>query len=869
MGEVYRARDSKLGRDVAIKILPSHFTADPERRARFAREARLLATLNHPHIGAIYGLEESNGLTALVLELVEGPTLADRLERGPLKLAEALTIARQVAEALDAAHEKGIVHRDLKPANIVLQGAADRTSGYVCAKVLDFGLAKALTGPGPGDATIGNDESLSGTADGRILGTPAYMSPEQARGQTVDKRTDIWAFGCVLFEMLTGRRPFEGEAITDTFARILEREPEWSALPATTPTHVRRLLERCLRKDPRKRLRDIGDVVIEIDDDARPIAPSISLTAVDAGGRRRNRRWPLWTASALVAGVLLTVAGTLFRRQQPVQDALGSLELDVTAPAASRFARPGPGAHFALAPDGSRIALVVSTGNGPPVLWLRPLGTKDEGHQLPGTEGAENPFWSPNSKHIGFFAGNKLKKIDVNGGGPIDICDAVMAPRNGGGSWNQEGVILFTSAEGRLQKVSSEGGTPIAVTELQETDASHRWPWFLPDGQHFLFLASVKTGDARGDTQGRLHLGSLASTGSTPLGTIRTSALYASGYLLFVNETLMAQPFDVRSRTLTGDAVPLKVRLAVSLGRIGASISETGLLALFEPALNQAELTWIDRKGHPMGTVGEPRSYVNLALNPDDRRVAVSSRGDNNIWVIDLTRGGDGRPITSDPALDRDPVWSPDGKDIIFNSLRDGSWSLFRRPADGSGIDRLVARAERGRVYTSPDWSLVGGSVISGAGDLWLHSPDGASHSSAFVATPQTENSPSFSPDGRFIVYSSDLTGRWEIYVRPFASREPEEKVSRDGGWFPRWRSPGEIVFLSLDGTMMSARVSIGKTIQVQTVEPLFRTSLTELGRIQKPYDVSKDGQRFLIPVAPAGSESLTVVTNWTARLSK
>ena len=395
MGEVYRARDSKLGRDVAIKILPSHFTADPERRARFAREARLLATLNHPHIGAIYGLEETDGVTALVLELVEGPTLADRLARGPLPIADALAIARQIAEALDAAHEKGIVHRDLKPANIVLQGAATHRrvpSGDLRAKVLDFGLAKTMAVGRDRDLTSVPRARSTAPRTGRILGTPAYMSPEQARGQAVDKRTDIWAFGCVLFEMLSGRRAFDGDTVTDTFARILEHEPDWAALPAETPASIRTLLERCLQKDPRKRLHDIADALIEIDDGARPIVTASAAAAVPRGTRQRLA----WISAALLAGIMLGAGAVGLLQQRLAPHAGGSIELAMTPPTGTRFA--GPRVPFSLAPDGRHMAIVAVTGNAPPTLWIRPVESGEAARPRPGTEGAENPFWSPDER---------------------------------------------------------------------------------------------------------------------------------------------------------------------------------------------------------------------------------------------------------------------------------------------------------------------------------------------------------------------------------------------------------------------------------------------------------------------------------------
>ena len=550
MGEVFRARDTKLGRDVAIKILPPHFTNDPERRARFAREARTLATLNHPHIGAIYGLEESDGLSALVLELVEGQTLAERLERGPLKIADALAIARQIADALDAAHEKGIVHRDLKPANVVLQGSSG-SAGEVRAKVLDFGLAKPVAvdladSPAPSG-------SFDGTADGRILGTPAYMSPEQARGLTVDKRTDIWAFGAVLFEMLSGCRAFEGATITDTLAHVLEREPDWTRLPGQTPRSIRTLLDRCLRKDPRRRLHDIADALIDMDDAAKPDISGGLATDEPPSEPRRNRQRPTWIAAGILAGVLLT-AGLFVvqsRRANPTPDR--AYELALTAPAGSRFPVTTY-LPFAIAPDGSHVALLAVTGGAEQSLWIRPLGSS-AAWLLPGTEGAQYPFWSPDSKHVAFFAAGKLKKAAIKGGAAFDIATAAGGVANGGGAWNRDGFILFGSAEGYLQKVSDAGGTPAPVTALQGGEVSHRWPWFLPDGQHFLFLAVGKPAL-------QLRIGSLTSGETAPVGAIRSQALYAAGHLLFVDDTIMAQPFDPRSRELTGEPVSLGVRVA-------------------------------------------------------------------------------------------------------------------------------------------------------------------------------------------------------------------------------------------------------------------------------------------------------------------
>jgi len=549
MGEVYRARDSKLGRDVAIKILPSHFTDDPERRARFAREARLLATLNHPHIGAIYGLEESDGLAGLVLELVEGPTLADRLARGPLSIVDALVIARQIAEALDAAHEKGIVHRDLKPANIVLQGAHALTSSDVRAKVLDFGLAKTIDlGIGEGRAQSPSG-SVGGTAEGRILGTPAYMSPEQARGLPVDKRTDIWAFGCVLFEMLSGQRPFEGETVTDTFARILDHEPDWTKLPARTPSAIRTLLARCLRKDARKRLHDIADALIEIDDSSTPDRPDTDEKRMP----RPQAGWA-WLPWLIAAAIAVTGWAAFSNRSAPSLPAPELVEVRVNAPDSSRFT----GHWFTISPDGRHIAFIATSRIGSS-LWVRSMDTLAP-REIPDTKGARSPFWSPDSKTIGYFQERNIKTVPLNGGSPFTVC-ATGPPHTShsysGGSWSQGDIIVFGPLEdGALYSISAKGGTPTQVTVPKSTARGDRWPWFLDDGQHFLYLA--------GDTAFELQVGSLRAAPAEIIGPVESHVVYGAGYLFFVRGgNLMAQRFDPDRRNFRGDPIDLGRRTGI------------------------------------------------------------------------------------------------------------------------------------------------------------------------------------------------------------------------------------------------------------------------------------------------------------------
>ena len=549
MGQVYRATDTRLKRQVAIKILPPSVAADHDRLARFQREAEMLASLNHPNIAGIYGLEESGGATALVMELVEGDDLSQRIARGAIPLDEALPIAKQIAEALEAAHEQGIIHRDLKPANIKV-----RADGTV--KVLDFGLAKAVEPVAP----MSSSQSMSPTITtpamtelGVILGTAAYMSPEQARGKAADRRTDIWAFGCMLFEMLTGRRAFDGEGVTDTLARILEREPDWTAIPPNTPASIRALLQRCLRKDPQKRLRDIADARLDIED-GDPVRTSNSPDARVHDGSsapRRRRDRLVWITAAFLVGSVLA-AGSLAVWQRRTAATVGdSVEFEIGPAPGSQFPRPIP--DFVVAPDGSHLAMVALTETGL-ALWVKRMDSS-EYRPLPGTQGAVHPFWSPDSRQIGFFAESKLKTVGLTGDAPFEVGEATSGfYGGGGGAWNQDGVILLKSRAGPLQKVSATGGTPTTVTTLKGAETEHLWPSFLPDGQHFLFLAV-------GPGLPQLHVGSLTSMDPTPVGTIRSSAVYSAGHLLFVQGGLMAQPFDLRSRQLTGEPYPLSQQM--------------------------------------------------------------------------------------------------------------------------------------------------------------------------------------------------------------------------------------------------------------------------------------------------------------------
>src|SRR5262245_16631421 len=665
MGEVYCAHDTRLGREVAIKVLPQSFSDDADRRARFEREAHVLAALNHPHIAQIYGFEELDGVLALVMELVEGHTL-DKMIRGGARsermsdrsMTEALEWARQIADALSTAHEKGIIHRDLKPANIKITPA-----GVV--KVLDFGLAKAA---GPG-ARVEEHAAIPITAVGRrqpvVLGTAAYMSPEQAQGLPVDKRTDIWAFGCVLYEMLSGRPPFDGDTVTDTVALVLEREPDWKLLPAATPESVRTVLDRCLRKDPRKRLHDIADARLELEEAERPKSGDRVLSP--RSSRRRERVAWILAAGAAVAACAIGVAH--FRRVPPAEE---PQEIPVAPPQNWPFESEVPWPVFEISPDGRQLAVAVGP-QGVPALWARPIASP-AWRQLSGTEGVESFFWSPDSQSLGFFAGGPLKTLELAGGAPVTICPAptVSTSRVPGGAWSHEGIILF-GGNGPLSKVPAIGGTPTPVTTIGANEVAHRWPSFFPDGSHFLYLAQTEFAD-------EIRIGSLASSETKSLGRFQSDARYAAGYLLFVDGgRLMARPLDPDSRLFKADPIVLAERAAVTapMQRGLFSLSDTGRLVYSATAGPMSRLTWFDRSGRPGGTVGEPGYYANLGLSGDDSRVAESRlweppglRWNVDIWSMDVNGGGTADRLTTNPARETDPAFSYDGKQIAFNSSR-------------------------------------------------------------------------------------------------------------------------------------------------------------------------------------------------------
>ena len=863
MGEVYRARDTKLKREVAIKILPDEFSRDPERVARFQREAEVLASLNHPNIAAIYDLDEANGSRFLVLELVEGDTLAERIRRGPLPIDEAVNIAKSICEALEAAHEKGVVHRDIKSANIKLT-----PTGQV--KVLDFGLAKVREA-GAAAAFSNSPTLLSGSMPGVILGTAAYMSPEQAKGKETDRTTDVWSFGCVLYEMLTGRAAFEGETTGEILGGIFKAEPDWHRLPAKTPEGIRHLLRRCLKKEQKQRLQYIGDARIEIEE---ALSGASESTARPAGSRTRERLWSVVAAVFLIGMAALAVPTIVHLREPPPAEA-PEMRVDIVTPSSS------DPVSFAISPDGRRLVFVASA-DGQPRLWLRPLDVVTA-QPLAGTEGAFYPFWSPDSRSVGFFAGGKLKRVDIGGGLPQTLANAIGL----GGAWGPEGVILFTQGTSNpIFRIPASGGEVVAVTKLDAPRQNgHRFPQFLPGGRQFLFYVV-----GRQDSQG-IYLGSLDSPAIKRLTAAGTAGLYAPpGWLLFVRQrTLVARRFDLPHGELTGDPVTVADQVGGNDRNLGAfSVSAAGPIAYRGGDAGGRQLTWFDRSGKALGTVGAPdfNGLQDPAISPDGRRVAVDRvvQGNGDIWLLDGTRT---TRFTFDASADAFPVWSPDGSRILFRSNRKGDWHVYQKPSNGSGAEELLYEALQPDSPSS--WSadgrfiLLQGTSPKTIYDLWVLPMSGANASPAgrsqeknegdrkarpFLSTPFDERNGQFSPDGQWVAYRSNESGQFEIYVRPFPGPGGQWQVSTAGGIAPRWRRDGkELYYVAPDGRLLAVPIATkGVTLEPGTPVPLFQTRIVGGGtNPNRPqYDVAPDG-RFLINITTedATTSPITLLQNW------
>jgi eukaryotic-like serine/threonine-protein kinase len=852
MGEVYIADDLNLNRKVALKFLPDAFAADPERMARFEREAKLLASLNHTNIAAIYGLEQTEGKRFLVLELVEGETLAQRISKGPMPVEEALGICRQIAEGLEAAHEKGVVHRDLKPANVMI------TEGDK-VKILDFGLAKALS-----DETQSVDSSHSPTLTEAmtrpcvILGTAAYMSPEQAKGKSVDKRADIWAFGCILYECLTARRTFEGETVTETLAAVLTREPEWEKVPAK----VRSLLRRCMEKDPKKRLRDIGDTYALLEVAAE--------TLPDAS---RKYRVPIWISIALLVGLGLGIAISSYFLSAPGNPPV--MRLSILPPEKSSF---GFTVNPSISPDGRFLAFASKNAEGAWMLFVRPLDSQ-VARPLTEINEASSICWSPDSRQLAFDHRGKLRKVELSGGRTESLCDLDWLA---GGSWSSDGQILFASGiNGPILRVSDSGGTPQAVTALEGklNEMGHAWPQFLSDNRHFIYLGL--SGSAE---NWKAKMGSLDSTESVVILNSSKKVAYASpGYLLFVRESaLMAQPFRFQSNELYGN--PSRIADDVSMdaysGLARFSVSNSGVLAHLALSRTPDQLMWYDRQGNLLGSASPPGIYTNPVVSPDGKRVAAdryeSPDAQPDVWIYDQTRQGNPSRFTFYVGDDSNSLWSPDGKLLAYSSLRESARDLYLKSIPGTGKEELLFKSPDDKYVTS--WSPDGKTIMflsrtsaNKPYDLWTLTISGNRGPVPYSKTEYNELDGQFSPDGRWVAYECDKTGQNEIYVQSYPPSGSESKISGSGGIQPKWRSDGkEIYYLSPDFKMMAVTIKTSPSLEAGVPVVLFDPHLGGY-RTRNNYDVTGDGQRFLIksPALDNAVTSIAVTLNWTSLLKK
>ena len=850
MGEVYRARDTRLERDVAIKVLPETFTSDQDRLARFQREAKVLASLNHPNIAAIYGIEDSNASHALVMELVEGPTLADRIAQGPIAVAEALSIARQMAEALASAHDCGIVHRDLKPANI-----KRRPDGTV--KLLDFGLAKAMEPSSRLSPDVSESPTITApamTRAGVILGTPAYMSPEQARGERVDAQTDIWAFGCVLYEMLTGRAAFGRATLTDTMAAVIEREPDWTALPRATPASVVRLLRRVLEKDSSRRLHAIADVRLDLDEAREAMASPAVASSM------RSRR-SLWFLTAAAGVVVLLLGADALRRMR------GGESASTPTPTRLSIAAPGqvsPQLSVAVSPEGRRLAYVSTDASGGSRLWVRDLDALAP-HALAGTEDAAHPFWAPTDRPSALWP----PEVEARGRGARQV-----ALRWSAGT--KRGDLEFDAASscsfgrGELVTVPATGG-PVS-TVLKAPDGGN-WPWFLPDGRHFLFFHRAAN-DARG-----VFVGSLGSQTTKLVLPGDFQAVFAPpDYLLFAREEglVLAQHLDLERLELTGE--PFSVAEGVWSFRPSDRVSVSaagGVLAYINASLMNTELAWFDRSGRPIGTVGAPGPNQGQSprIAPDGANLAITHGfPGGEVWVTRLADG-----TTRRLTLERGagiPIWSSDSSRILFQWARGATEiAVSIQDARGGGSATLVG-AMAGRMW---DWSPDGQRIVFGRDrpmNLWIL-PVAGGDAVPFARSPFNKTQAQVSPDGRWIVYTALDTGHDEVYVDSFPIAGNRRQVSVGGGMQPRWRRDGsELFYLAPDQMLMAVPVtSKNGYFDAGRAAPLFRTRLVPIGSqitgLGAMYDVTPDGQRFLINGPPADpGPPMTVVLNWTAGLN-
>jgi Tol biopolymer transport system component len=870
MGEVYKARDTRLDRTVAIKILPEALAADPQFRERFDREARTISQLDHPHICTLYDVGQQDGTSFLVMQYLEGETLEQRLKRGALPIDQALSYAMQIASALDKAHRAGIVHRDLKPGNIMLTKSG--------AMLLDFGLAKASGVGAAGGLSMLPTTPPGLTAQGTILGTFHYMAPEQLEGHEADARTDIFAFGAVLYEMITGQKAFEGRTQASVIAAILERQPRpLSELQPLTPAALDEVIRGCLAKAPDDRWQTVHDV--------RRLLAWVTTGTLESRGAAvapRRRLTPL-TRVGGSAAVVVAVATAWFIGSRSTRN---TEEIHVT-----RFqisAGPPPpvsdGVSQAISADGRQIAFVAQKLQGEPAVFIRAVDAV-EAQPVVGTEGAQGVFWAPDGSRVGFVAGGQLKSIDLVGGTPQTICDARAF---GGAAWNVDGTVLFSGSlvggYGGLYRVPASGGTPTAVTSLDAArhEVSHEWPSFLPDGRHFLFTASGL--GQRGTTT---YVGSLDSHDRIEILKSDTNTVYSPpGFLLFVRHgALMAQRFDAQRFTVSGEPTRVVDRVAVTFAGAAYAVSPSGVLSYRSEAVSApTRLTWYDRSGHPLGTVGSPGVYRGIASSPDGKQIAVHLHQEPNggdLWVLDQDRGTFTR-FTVSTTHNILPKWSSDGRFLAFSAGQGLIYSLVRKPSSGAGDAEEVIKASRTMWLT--DWTRDGQlmsytTLGDNTGlDIWVLPLGHDRTPLPFANTSANEEFLSFSPDGHWVAYMSDESGRGEVYVQSYLQRSGKWQISTEGGNYPRWAHNGkELFYLTEDGSLMAVDMQAEQdTIKAGPPHRLFKTNIIffdDGGLQSQDYDISPDDQRFLVNertrVATGSNSPITVVLNWTAALKK